>query len=283
MRQALRITYLGTGAAEGIPGLFCSCPLCTAARKNGGKDVRTRSQALINEDLLIDFPADTYSHSIDMRAVRYLLVTHSHQDHFYPEDLCLRSKAFSATLDGAPLKVFGNETVCSRWEETWRREYPSFDYSGIEFYCIKSFDSFSIGPYRVKALPANHKRSEECLIYDIGYEGSRLLYANDTGIKLDPAVFDHFSTVHYDIVSMDCTGMDKRVGSYHMGVADNVDFIAALKECGSVDGSTLFVSTHFSHFGQLDHEHLSALLSGHGIITAYDGFKLETGGAQCRT
>ena len=49
----MKITFLGTAAAEGIPALFCNCQCCTEARRRGGKNLRTRSQSLINDDLLI--------------------------------------------------------------------------------------------------------------------------------------------------------------------------------------------------------------------------------------
>ena len=56
----MKIRYLGTAAAEGWPALFCSCPICTHAREHGGKNLRTRTQAILDDDLLIDFPPDTY-------------------------------------------------------------------------------------------------------------------------------------------------------------------------------------------------------------------------------
>ena len=55
----MKLTYLGTAAAEAVPAIFCNCEICKEARKLGGKNVRTRSQALINDDLLLDFPAGT--------------------------------------------------------------------------------------------------------------------------------------------------------------------------------------------------------------------------------
>lgn len=58
----MQLQYLGTAAAEGFPGMFCSCAACERARKAGGKNIRTRSQAVIDDSLLIDFPADTYHH-----------------------------------------------------------------------------------------------------------------------------------------------------------------------------------------------------------------------------
>ena len=33
----MKIRYLGTAAAEGWPALFCSCPICTKARAEGGR------------------------------------------------------------------------------------------------------------------------------------------------------------------------------------------------------------------------------------------------------
>ena len=55
----MKIRYLGTAAAEGWPALFCSCPICTHARTQGGKNLRTRTQAILDGELLIDFPPDT--------------------------------------------------------------------------------------------------------------------------------------------------------------------------------------------------------------------------------
>ena len=87
----MKITYYGTAAGEAWPGVFCSCELCQKARELGGKNIRTRSQALINDDLLLDMPPDNYLHSLyyglDLSKVKTLLFTHSHSDHCYPGDL----------------------------------------------------------------------------------------------------------------------------------------------------------------------------------------------------
>ena len=60
----MKLTYLGTGAAEGWPALFCNCKNCQEAARLGGRNIRTRSQSLINTDLLIDLPPDTYLHKL---------------------------------------------------------------------------------------------------------------------------------------------------------------------------------------------------------------------------
>ena len=58
----MKLQYFGTAAAEGWPSLFCGCDACRRAREAGGRNIRTRSQAMIDDKLLIDFPADTYLH-----------------------------------------------------------------------------------------------------------------------------------------------------------------------------------------------------------------------------
>ena len=40
----MEITYLGTAAAEGIPGIYCGCETCRRAIAAGGRNIMTRSQ-----------------------------------------------------------------------------------------------------------------------------------------------------------------------------------------------------------------------------------------------
>ncbi len=58
----MNVFFLGTGAAEGIPALFCDCTICKATKKTGGPDKRTRSTVLIDETIKIDLPPDTLYH-----------------------------------------------------------------------------------------------------------------------------------------------------------------------------------------------------------------------------
>ncbi|MBQ8533797.1 MAG: hypothetical protein IJ462_03090 [Clostridia bacterium] len=53
----MKIKYLGTAAAEGIPALFCQCETCEKARKTG--IIRSRAQAIIDDCILLDFGPDT--------------------------------------------------------------------------------------------------------------------------------------------------------------------------------------------------------------------------------
>lgn len=55
----MKIKYLGTAAAEGIPAIFCHCEICKHAREHGGKNIRTRAQALIDDKIMLDLGPDT--------------------------------------------------------------------------------------------------------------------------------------------------------------------------------------------------------------------------------
>ena len=110
----MKIKFLGTAAAEGLPALFCDCKNCTYARKVRGKNIRSRSQSIIDNSLLIDFPADTYLHYVmhdfDLPNVKNCLITHGHMDHFYLEDVEMRKVGcFSNLKNNPPLNFYAPE------------------------------------------------------------------------------------------------------------------------------------------------------------------------------
>lgn len=117
----MKITYYGTSASEAWPALFCSCRACALARELGGRNIRSRSQALIDTSLLLDFPPDTSCHvqhlNLNLGLVRTVLVTHSHHDHFFPYDLGMRMPGFAEGLRDWKLLVYGNETTEAKFQE----------------------------------------------------------------------------------------------------------------------------------------------------------------------
>ena len=74
----MKITFLGTCAAEGFPGLFCKCDTCNKARILKGKNIRSRFSIMINENIKIDFPPDSYYHllnnNLDYTKLKYLFI-----------------------------------------------------------------------------------------------------------------------------------------------------------------------------------------------------------------
>lgn len=270
----MRITFLGTAAAEGWPALFCECPACQKAREKGGKNIRSRSSALINDDLLIDFPPDTYMHAINngfsLAQVKYLLVTHSHQDHFYPEDLAMRATPFAYLQEKKILSIFANRNVISRI-----KEYKlDGERTMIEAIVIRPLDEIKINDYTVLALRADHQQGEECLIYLIQNEGKTTLWGTDTGF-FPEETWKILRGSKLNIVILDTTSGPYSTPSYHMGIPEIIKVKDRMLKEGIADKGTIFVATHFSHNGGLLHEEMEKVLEPQGIIPAYDGFKIS--------
>ena len=116
----MKLQFLGTAAAEGMPAIFCNCEHCKEARRLGGKNIRTRSQALVNSDLLIDFPADTYYHfllnGIEGDLIKNMLITHSHSDHLRAEEFEMRRSPFAHQMREKTLGVYSGAGVISKIE-----------------------------------------------------------------------------------------------------------------------------------------------------------------------
>lgn len=277
----MKLHFLGTAAAEGIPAVFCGCELCKKARALGGKDIRTRAQTLIGDELLVDLGPDTFAHAalygLDLLRLSTVLVTHSHSDHLYAEDLIFRTPPYGHCTGDFPLTVYGNQKVLSYIERT-RGIYDDDGRLGefVSFAPLNRFEGFESGGCTVVPLPATHDRSEDCLIFDITClaDSKRLLYANDT--SLFPAeTFDYLKGKRFDVVSLDCTmGADK--GCYsHMSFDECIKVRQWMLENGAADADTTFVITHFSHNGGLLHDELCARAGIYGIVTAFDGMKIE--------
>lgn len=276
----MRIKYLGTAAAEGWPGVFCHCKDCEEARRRGGKNIRTRAQVLINEDLLMDFGPDTYMHSlvhqVDLAKVRAVLLTHSHTDHFYPSELILHGEPYALDMEERPITLYGNET-CGQFikrSEKYENKGGPLDDS-VRFQEIKPGEQFTAEGYEVLSLAARHDPNEQCMIYSVkDVSGKRLLYANDTGL-FPEETWENIRGLHFDLVSMDCT-MGIR-GGYdgHMSFADNLTVKERLLAMGCADAQTIFISTHFSHTCCMPHEEFTEMAAKHGIRIAWDGMELE--------
>lgn len=275
----MKIHFLGTGASEGIPALFCQCGICREARRAGGREIRTRCQALIDGELLIDFGPDTYMHllrySIDISTLRYCLITHTHSDHLYADDLEARAKGFANLEPGTPpLTVIGSRSV---GEAVVRFDCDRVNEDGsVVFREAEPFVPLSLGEYSVIPLPAVHSTSEP-LVYIISRGGKSLLYAHDTDILPDETLEKIAGLgIVFDLVSMDCTEGIKHIDYHgHMNIERCLEFRQMLLERGLADGNTVFAANHFSHNGRLSYTAATDPEINRGLVIAYDGLEIE--------
>lgn len=276
----MEIQYLGTAAAEGWPALFCDCEICRNARKAGGKELRTRTQAIVDGRILIDFPPDTYTHalkySLELGKIRHLLITHSHMDHFFPVELIHRHEHFGHHAEGM-LHVYGNEAVEKAFYDAVLidrfRVHPLDE--AVKFIRLEPFADFMAEGYHIIPVPADHDKRETCFIYIIEKDGKCLLYGHDTGIKLGEEAWECIFRHTYDLISLDATMGKKQIDGYHMGLPDDLEVCRILRERGCINEKTVKVINHFSHNGEMTHEELERFAACHGMAAAYDGMKVQ--------
>lgn len=270
----MKITYLGTAAAEGYPGIFCNCKYCSTARAKGGKNIRTRSQCILDNHLLIDYPADSYSHMLQHRIpfseIKSILITHTHQDHLYLEDLGLRCEGFSHGLKGT-LTLYGNPSLFDKFRGLYRRNPNDLHLAGkLDCVVLTEFIPATIESYTVTPMLANHDPNEKCYIYLIEKENKLLLYGNDTG-WFPEATWEYLSEKKLDCISLDCTHMKYRQRENHLGFPNVLETIERLRSLHCIKEDTQILVTHFSHNGHMLHSEMKALAKSHGIHVAYDG------------
>ncbi len=261
--------------------MFCNCAFCKKIRSAGAGEFRTRSQVIIDDELSIDFPPEAYAHSlsfgVDLSALKYVLVTHSHMDHFYAHDFILRGYKY-ATLNADKLTIMGNDEVNKVFAECTRREMKQEVAANIEVKSIGAFQSFTIGDYRVLTLPAQHGTAEEALLYYVEKDGKAYLHLCDTGALSDSAIdFLVQNGAHTSLITFDCTFLDAqpREGTRHMCLADNLSIKSRLDKAGVANADTKCVITHFSHNAKPSREKLSEIEKQYPVLAAYDGLILE--------
>ncbi len=278
----MKIKFLGTAAAEGWPGIFCDCDMCRRARTLKGKNIRTRSSCLIDDAYLVDYPPDSYMHSIvhdlDFSKLKSIFITHSHGDHFIPQDFELRADTYAHIINKKPLMLYGNTTVYKIFNDTLK----NFNLENSVIYnSIEPFKPYKIDHITLLPLPADHAKGEMCFIYVIEKDGKTLLYGHDSGYYSDDT-WNELLKHKFDIVILDCTfgPLDKSLGPNeysqgHMGLYTDIKVKERLIKSGAADENTRFVITHFSHNCGLLHDELEKLAEPEGFITAYDGMEVE--------
>ena len=282
----MKLRYLGTGAAEGVPAVFCQCPVCQMAREIGGKETHTRMQVLIDDTACIDFPPDAYYHALQGKfnysSMQTLLVTHSHLDHFYAQDFVLRGYKYTTEKCGK-LHIYGNAEVGKVYEEGVRREMRDEVRQNICFHEIAPFIPFQTQDgYTVTALLAQHSKVETAYVYLIEKDGTSYLHLTDTG-RLPTETLNYLQSVFktrkekMSFVCFDCTFLFTTAGevSRHMGLEDNKHEKQEFLSRGIVNEDTRYAITHYSHNANANIQRLSLAQEKYGFIPTFDGFEIE--------
>lgn len=289
----MKITFLGTGAAELYPGAWCQCDYCAYAREHGGRNVRFTSSIHFVDRCLVDFPADVMNkamqYGVDMLRTELLLVTHSHADHFDPQMLYWRFKAYGADElpeterynapcarfgDLPQLRIFGNRKVFARMEHIFEQRELA-DYA-LDFTIPEAYHEYHHAGVDFIPMIASHPDSmgERGLIYLIHAQGKTFLYATDSDTYIDrtrACIRAH----KVDAVIMEATFGITEKGRGHMTLGRVRDEVRFFEENQLFTGAPQVFLTHMSPHRTPPYDQLSAMLEGSCIHSAYDGMVLE--------
>jgi phosphoribosyl 1,2-cyclic phosphate phosphodiesterase len=272
MESTMELTIFGTAAAEAWPAPFCRCAPCQEARRRGGPNIRSRSGALLDNNLKIDFSPDTVSHMLrtgrDLADVRTIVFTHQHSDHIAPQELQWVAPPFTNTPPKEPIAVFGNETVMEMLKEALPNIKPEFLDMGPALEPLVPITTPTGDT--ILPLPADHAPGS--LVLRITRGGQTLFYGHDSGLYPEETLVALAAGPAIDIAVFDCTnGGQKSSNRGHMGIDGVARMAEELRRRGAVTDRTKLVATHFSHNGGLLHEELVEAFLPHGIAVAYDG------------
>lgn len=289
----MEFTFLGTGAAEQYPGLWCTCEYCTKARKMGGKNIRHTSSAHFAGDCLIDFPPETFSqgkrYGIDLLSSRLLLVTHSHEDHFYPQLLYWRyfpreahalsseqrfEQGYSRQQDLPMLHIYGNQCTY----DTLTNHFQSHDLEefSIEFTIPHLYEEYECNGVRFIPMEASHidRGNAKGLIYIITAQSKTFLYASDSG-PYSEATRNCIASHKFDAVIMEQTFGYAKKGDFHMDWSHAMETMDFFEQAGLWKHEPRIYWTHMSPHRTPPHSDLEILLKDSPITPAYDGMRIE--------
>lgn len=266
----MRIRLLGTGAAEGIPAFYSSSMVSRYAREHGGKDVRTRCGALIDGTLKIDLPPDTLLHlhrdRLDAEDWTALVFTHSHDDHFAPEELQYCLFPFN-DQDYLTFTIYANGAICRRLHEM----YPEWPMDIVE---TRSFEPFRHEEYTITPIKANHLPEEDAQNLIVQKGGHTLLYATDTGVWGNET-WEHLKGHKLDLLVIECTeGLRCTDYEGHLDIEALLEVVERLHAQGTLHPDSQVCTTHHSHNGGATHAMLEEALNPHGIEVGFDGKEL---------
>lgn len=187
----MRITFLGTGDAGGVPFYGCDCPACARARAVA--DFRRRPCTALVEaggtSILLDAGLTDLTERFPPGSLTAIVLTHYHPDHvqgLFP----LRWGI------GASIPVYGppDSDGCADLYK---------NHGLLDFRKLSKFDPVTIGDLKLTPLPLIHSKPT------FGYaiedaSGSRFAYLTDT-VGLPPRTEEFLVTWQPDGLAIDCS------------------------------------------------------------------------------
>lgn len=253
----MRILFLGTGAATGVPSLCCDCEVC---RSGDPKNKRLRASALVQNgghNVLIDTSTDLRQQCLthDIKNIHGILYTHPHADHIHGIDELRNFTHFNKTT----IPCYGNEMTLDAIKRNFSYIFNGKKPEGgvipqLTLHPVAT-EIFSLGGMTITPLEVFHGSSSI-----LGYKIDNAVYITDCS-KIPPATIDKIRGI--DLLVLNSLRYTPHPTHFCMDEALN----AAREICPKRT-----ILTHIGH--QYDHAKVNRELP-ENVELAYDGMSVE--------
>jgi phosphoribosyl 1,2-cyclic phosphate phosphodiesterase len=279
----MRFHILGSSAGKTVPRPFCNCRVCEKARRDGGRDIRTRCSVHLYLDdepqgrprYAIDFGPDLSSNLIQFNCsldrLEHVIFTHAHMDHLETHLLNVRPSILSDKSTLPTLQIYGSDSVQEKIEQAC-----SLEKIAAAFHRVEPFTTFTAGELEVSTLLGHHGPGT-VLNHIVSYGDKTVLLAWDTGwwsTETWEAVKGH----QFDAVISECTMLgpsEFEEDSRHLNFATLVRMRSRLLELGCVNEQTPWATLHIGDNGGLTYDEAVEFARPEGITVGYDGMWVE--------
>ncbi len=269
----MRIVFLGTGAAEGIPAFRCLCGSCRESRVKGGRNHRQNASVYIegdnSEHILIDCPlqikARINDYMIDESRITDLFITHFHEDHVTGLYYLAESRESNGFIIDNRIKIHMPENCLDKVLSLFDDE------SLCDIKAITVSEMIRVGEIEIIPLETNHLNripgeKNESFGYLIKSGLKSIAYLVDASRNLPESTVNKLLNERINYLVYDCTFSDNPESLGHSDIKGAV----ALKKLVRPDH---MIITHISHRNYI-HDELSEIMKRDGIETAWDGMEI---------
>lgn len=250
------ITFLGTCACDFSPRLK------TDLKDKFDKDVRRSSSILMGNRLV-----DCGTHTVNslgiigkpLSEITDIFVTHTHDDHFEPENIALIAQSKKEKLN------------------LWVREDAVFDEipntNVIRMEVKKQYDVD--GELKITSLNANHTYYPQHFVFEKG--GKNMFYGPDGGWLLADT-FRFLKRKYFDLMILDCTmgdyEADLRIAE-HNSIPMLRIMLKSFEKLNVIDEKTQIYMSHLAPSLHKPHAETEKICEKFGAHVAYDGLRIK--------